>query len=243
MDERLRIILPATDGRPVITQNLAESLTAELNATMARYVTIEGPPGAFCEGLDLDRLADSRDDVRSAQHSYARMLRAVEHAPCPVFALVDGVALGGGLGLVAAADLVIATPRSEFGLPETLVGLIPAVALPYVAQRTGTVRARLLALDGGAIDAEAAQRVGLVDELTEDLEAACARHARRMMRMDGTAQSEVKAIAAAMGRPDADADALRRFADLYEMPTSRTRIARLAAGEPPWLDDSTETDT
>ncbi len=243
MDERLRIILPVGDGRPAITQSLAESLTDELARTTARYITIEGSPGAFCEGLDLDRLADSRDDVRSAQLSYAAMLRAVEYAPCPVFALVDGVALGGGLGLCAVADLVIATPRSTFGLPEALVGLIPAVALPYIAQRTGTARARLLALDGGAIDADTALRAGLVDELTDDLEAACARHARRMLRMDGAAQQEVKAIAAAMGTPDADADALRRFADLYETSTTRTRIARLAAGEPPWLDDSTESDT
>lgn len=242
MDERLRIILPGTGRRPVITQHLAEALTADIAGTTARYVTIEGPPGAFCEGLDLDQLADSHDDVGSAQRSYARMLRAIEHAPCPVIALVDGVALGGGLGLMAAADLVIATPRATFGLPETLVGLIPAVALPCIARRVGPARARLLALEGGSIDAEQALRAGLVDEVAPDLEAACARRAKRLTRMDAAAQCEVKTIAAAMDTPGADDDALRRFADLYETPATRRRIARLAAGEPPWLDENGEAD-
>ncbi|MGQ0842373.1 enoyl-CoA hydratase-related protein [Actinokineospora sp.] len=238
MRDRLRIRLPAANGRPVITLTGTEEITTSLGATDARYATIEGLPGVFCEGLDLAGLAEPAAEVRTAQQSYAAMLRAIERSPCPVVALVDGVALGGGLGLAAAADLVIATPASTFGLPEVLVGLIPAVALPVIAQRVGPARARLLALDGGTIDAAAAAAIGLVDEVTDDLEQALARHAKRLLRMDRAAQREVKQIAARMAAPDADTDALRRFAALYDTAGTRARIARMAAGEPPWLDNT-----
>lgn len=244
MDERLRIILPADDeGRAMITPQLAEDLAATLLGTTARYATIEGPPGTFCEGLDLDHLLGiPYEDVPSSQQSFARMLHAVALAPCPVVALVNGVALGGGLGLAAASDLVIATPTSTFGMPEVLLGLVPAVVLPYAAQRMGIARARRLALDGGAIDAQAALAAGLVDEITEDVEKACARHMKRLLRMDRAAQSEIKQLTAAIHRPGAEEDAARRFVDLYRSPNTQRRIALMAAGDPPWLADDDEDD-
>jgi enoyl-CoA hydratase/carnithine racemase len=238
MNERLRIKLSAVSGRPTITGPLTEHVAATLTEAKARYITIEGEAGAFCEGLDLDRLSDPAEDRTAGQHGYAAMLRALERAACPVVALVDGVALGGGLGLVASADLVIATPRSTFGFPEVLVGLIPAVALPYLAQRVGVAKARLLALDGGTVDAPTALRLGLVDEIADDLDVAVAWHARRWLRTDARAQQEVKVVSAERNAPDADAESLRRFAKLLATAETQRRVVRMAAGEPPWLDDS-----
>jgi enoyl-CoA hydratase/carnithine racemase len=235
---RLRIRLPAHDGRPVLTATTAEEITAALADTTARYATIEGEPGAFCAGLDLAWLAEPGLDVRSAQQRYAQLMHTIELAPCPVIALVDGVALGGGLGLAAAADLVLATPSATFGLPDVLVGLAPAIVLPFVAHRTGMARARLLALDGGAVPADVAAAMGLVDEITDDLERTLRRHVKRLLRMDSRAQREVKQIAARLGTPDAEADALGRFAALYDTDATKARIARMAAGEPPWLEDA-----
>jgi enoyl-CoA hydratase/carnithine racemase len=235
--DRLRIVLPAAgDGLAMITEPLAEELAATLRDTTARYVTIEGPPGTFCAGLDLDHLLGMPDGhARVAQHSFARMLHAIALAPCPVVALVDGVALGGGCGLAAASDLVLATPSSTFGMPEVLLGLVPAVVLPYAAQRMGIARARRLALDGGAIDAATALATGLVDEVTEDLETSLARHMKRMLRMDAAAQGEIKQLAARIHKPGAEDDAATRFGDLYESPNTQRRIKLMAAGEPPWL--------
>ncbi|MGH3467493.1 MAG: enoyl-CoA hydratase-related protein [Thermocrispum sp.] len=238
MHDRLRITLPAaTGGRPVIDLRLAEELAAVIEATTARYVTLEGPPGDFCEGLDLEALSRPTGVAEPTLRGYATLLRAVQEAPCPVVALVDGVALGGGLGLVAAADLVLATPRSTFGLPEVVAGLGPAVALPYVAQRTGLARARLLALDGGSVNAARAMKAGLVDEVVPDLEAALAAHAGRLLRTDRNAQRHLKGIAAALRTPGSEADARRRFLALHHTDSTRTRIARLAAGDAPWLTD------
>jgi enoyl-CoA hydratase/carnithine racemase len=140
--------------------------------------------------------------------------------------------------LVAAADLVIATPRSTFGLPDVLVGLFPALALPYVAQRVGVAKARLLALDGGTVDAPAALRIGLVDEIADDLDVAVARHARRWLRTDVRAQREVKVASAELNASEVGAEALRRFTKLLATAETQRRIVRMAAGEPPWLDDS-----
>ena len=238
MNERLRIKLSAASGRPTITGPLIEHIVTAVTEAKARYITVEGEEGAFCEGLDLDRLSDPPEDMTAGQRGYAAMLRALERATCPVAALVDGVALGGGLGLMGAADLVIATPRSTFGLPEVVVGLSPAVALPYLAQRVGVAKARLLALDGGTVDAPTALRLGLVDEIADDLDVAVARHARRWLRTDARAQHEVKVVSAEMNAPDAEAEALHRFAKLLATTETQRRIVRMAAGEPPWLDDS-----
>jgi enoyl-CoA hydratase/carnithine racemase len=238
MNERLRIKLSAASGRPTITSPLTEHIATTLAEAKARYITVEGEAGAFCEGLDLDRLTDPAEDWTATQRRYVAMLRALQRAACPVVALVDGVALGGGLGLVAAADLVIATPKSTFGLPEVLVGLVPAVAMPYLAQRVGVAKARLLALDGGTVDAPTALRIGLVDELADDLDVAVARHARRWLRTDARAQQEVKVGSAEMNAPDVDAEALRRFTKLLATAGTQRRIVRMAVGEPPWLDDS-----
>ncbi|MBP2323432.1 enoyl-CoA hydratase/carnithine racemase [Kibdelosporangium banguiense] len=238
MNERLRIKLSAVSGRPTITGPLTEHIATTLTEAKARYVTVEGEAGAFCEGLDLDCLSDPAEDWTAVQRGYAAMLRAIERAACPVVALVDGVALGGGLGLVATADLVIATSRSTFGLPEVLVGLIPEMALPYLAQRVGVAKARLLALDGGTVDAPTALRIGLVDEIADDLDIAIARHARRWLRADARAQQEVKAGIVEMNAPDTEVAALRRFTKLLATAETQRRIVRMAAGEPPWLDDS-----
>ncbi|MFC0109379.1 enoyl-CoA hydratase/isomerase family protein [Kibdelosporangium aridum] len=238
MNERLRIKLSAVSGRPTITGPLIEHIVTTLTEAKARYITVEGEAGAFCEGLDLGRLSDPAEDWAAIHHSYADMLRALECAACPVVALVDGVALGGGLGLVAAADLVIATPRSTFGLPDVLVGLVPAIALPQLTQRLGVAKARLLALDGGTVDASTALRIGLVDEIADDLDVAVARHARRWLRTDIRAQHEVKVASAEMNAPNADAEAMRRFTKLLATAETQRRIVRMAAGEPPWLDDS-----
>src|SRR5205814_4751005 len=114
----------------------------------------------------------------------------------PVFALVDGPALGGGLGVAASADVVLATRRAVFGLPEALIGLIPVFALPPVAARAGIARARLLAMGGPTLNADEALRIGLVDEVVDDLEAATARYAARLARMDARSIGAVKRLVA-----------------------------------------------
>ena len=89
----------------------------------------------------------------------------------PLLALVDGAAMGGGVGLAATCDHVIATENAKFAMPETTLGLPPAQIAPFVAIRVGTTTARGLMLSAARLTAREAQAKGLVDEVVSDAEA------------------------------------------------------------------------
>jgi enoyl-CoA hydratase/carnithine racemase len=201
----------------------------------ARLVTLEGEGDVFCEGGALD------DAGEPAPRRFAALLAALGRDPRPVVALVDGPAMGAGVGLAAAADLVLATRRARFGLPETLLGLVPAMVFPPLAQRIGVPRARLLALGTEPMSAEDAYRSGLVDEIADDLGAALLRHARRFARMDPQAVATLKALAADhFGAPPGyEVGAAAKLVALMARDETRTRIRRFLAGEAPWPDEET----
>jgi enoyl-CoA hydratase/carnithine racemase len=240
--DRLRLRLVAEGGRPRISFATVARLRAELTNGAGRIVTLEGEAGQFCEGLDLDRLVDTNPDELKPEQiaAYRGLLECIETSPRPVIALVDGVALGGGVGFAAAADLVIATPRATFGLPEVLLGLIPASVFRYLVARMGVSRARRLALGQASMTATEALAAGLVDEIAADLETAYASHAKRLLRMDARALADVKALAASFTAQGDTLEAERRFAALLASPPTRARLARAAVGEPPWLEDDDE---
>jgi enoyl-CoA hydratase/carnithine racemase len=209
---------------------IAESLRA---ASGSRLVVLEGADGVFCEGGALDDAGEARP------RRFAALLAALERDPRPVVALVDGPALGAGAGLAAAADVVIASRRATFGLPETLLGLIPAMVFPALARRIGIPRARRLALGAEPLSADEAFRVGLVDEVSDDLQAALARHARRLVRMDAHAVATFKALLADhFPMPAAyEEEAAARLGELLARPETRARIRRFLSGHAPWPDE------
>jgi enoyl-CoA hydratase/carnithine racemase len=155
---------------------------------------------------------------------------------------VDGPALGGGAGIAAAADLVIASPRATFALPETLLGLIPAAAFPPIARRVGVARARRLALGAPPLDAEEARLAGLADQVAVDLEAAADAHVRRFARLDPRAVGAMKTLVARhfAAPPAYAADARAAFVALLGSEATAGRIRRFAAGLAPWADDEDE---
>lgn len=225
LSDRVRLRVDERLG-PGLVARLTEGLRAP-----GRIVTLEGTDGAFCEGLEL--VAGVDVDLAA----FAELLEAIARAPRPVVALVDGPALGGGCALAAAADVVLASERATFGLPEVLWGLIPAVALPVVARRIGIARARLLALGAPALDAAEALRWGLVDAVVPDgdaLEPAFARLSRQLRRADPDAQAATKALAALCGTESYAATAQTRFRAIADSAPTRRRLARAAAGELPW---------
>jgi enoyl-CoA hydratase/carnithine racemase len=220
---------------------LAQALAADVDA---RIVVIEGAPGAFCEGLDLDVIAaepgsSTRGSLARADAGVgqlAALLDALQASPRVVIAVVDGPALGGGLGLAAAADLVLASPAASFALPEALVGLLPAVVFPFVARRVGVAVARRLALGGERLSAAEALRLGLVDACSDDLSRELGRHVRRLGRTDARAIGAIKALTAEHFGADGAyrAAAVARFVELLGSDETRRRVRRLAEGLAPW---------
>jgi len=225
----LRLVLPRRLSWADI-DGLAEALGAKPEA---RLVTLEGEGDAFCEGGALDDRGEPRP------RRFAALLAALERDPRPVIALVDGAAMGAGVGLAAAADLVLATRRASFGLPETLLGLIPAMVFPVLARRLGVPRARRLALGAEPMSAEEAHRCGLVDELTDDLAASLQRHARRLSRMDPLAVAIMKRLVADhfAAPPGYEEDAAAKLLALMAREETRARIRRFLAGEAPWPEE------
>ena len=140
-----------------------------------RVVFVRGTGATFCAGADLDWVreavewseADNRDDAMML----AKMLKALHDIPCLTVALVEGAAMGGGAGLVAACDTAVAVKGTKFAFSEVKLGLTPATISPYVVEAIGARRARALFASGLAFDADEALAIGLVDRVVADSEA------------------------------------------------------------------------
>src|SRR5262249_37290905 len=136
-----------------------------------RAVILAGDGPTFCAGADIDwmRAALHLDVEANEQDAMAMadMLEAIDTCPVPVIARVHGGALGGGGGLCAVSDLVIAEAGAKFGFTETRLGILPAVIAPFVVARIGETNARALFPGGRRFDAIRAHRIGLVHEVVE----------------------------------------------------------------------------
>lgn len=136
-----------------------------------RAVVLRAAGEVFCAGGDVRDLADTTsapDEQRAAVGRLDALLRAIDEAPQVVIARVQGPALGGGLGLVCVADIVVAGTRARFGMPEVRLGLVPSLISPYVAARLGLARARYMMLTGQQFSAQEAYEFGLVHEVIPD---------------------------------------------------------------------------
>jgi len=200
-----------TLSRPEVHNAFDASLIAELRTTFAalaregpmqlRAVVLRGAGPSFCAGADINwmRAAMALDVEGNEQDAMAMadMFETLDTCPVPVIARVHGAALGGGMGLCAVADLVIAESGTRFGFTETRLGILPAVIAPFVLARIGESQARALFPGGRRFDAVRAQRIGLVHEVVEGeaaLDAAVSAAVRDLLGAGPTAARAAKAI-------------------------------------------------
>ncbi len=132
-------------------------------------IVLQSSGNVFCAGAHLGEMktlgeADYQQNVAAAMEM-GGMFRAVRNCPVPVVARVQGPAFGGGVGLVAACDIVVAGPAAKFAFSEVRLGLVPGVISPLVIDRIGQAAARTYFLTGEAIEADEAFGLGLVDRL------------------------------------------------------------------------------
>ena len=176
----LRITLARPDRRNAFDAALiAELAEAFVAVGRARAVVLAGDGPSFCAGADIDWMRSSaglsyEENVADA-NALRAMLEAIDGCSAPVVARVQGHALGGGAGLVAAADIAIAASDAVFAFSEVKLGIIPAVISPFTLTRIGPAHARRYFVTGERFDAETALRIGLVHEVAEDLDAAVER--------------------------------------------------------------------
>ena len=203
----LRVTLARPERRNAFDAALIRELTEAFgDVGDARAVVLSGDGPSFCAGADVDWQRSAIDlsydeNVEDALRLYT-MLETIDACPAPVVARVHGYALGGGSGLVCCADAAIAAPDATFGFSEVKLGIVPAVISPFVFARIGTAPARRLFLTGERFGADAALRIGLVDEVSETPEDAVERLVRELLTSGPVAAREAKRLV--RDRPERD---------------------------------------
>ena len=243
-----------TLDRPEIHNAFDDRLIVELTADLAqlgeddavRVVVLTGAGRSFSAGADLNWMrrtstygeAENLADARAL----ARLMQTLSELPKPTVARVNGAALGGGAGLVACCDIVVASERAVFGTTEVRLGLIPAVIGPYVLAAVGPRHARRLMLTGERITATEAARLGLVHEVVPagQLDEATLRVVDELLKGGPAALAAAKRLIQGLaGRPIEPAlidDTARRIAALRATPEAREGVgAFLEKRAPDWL--------
>jgi methylglutaconyl-CoA hydratase len=200
-----------TLNRPDVRNAFNEQVIAELIAWAAaardsaarrdlRVVVLAGAGKAFCAGADVTWMSKTvhyteEDNLRDAM-AMSRMFAAVNELPVPVVGRIHGAALGGGAGLAAVCDIVVAEEQAIFGFTEVKLGILPAVISPFALAKIGRSAARELFLTGARFSATRAREIGLVHEVVTagELDAAVARYVQELLAGGPEAIAAAKAL-------------------------------------------------
>ncbi len=172
---------------PQMIAELTETFTALGQEDGVRAVVLTGNGRSFCAGADLGFMRAAADytfeeNVADGQAIFDLMM-AVDSCPRPVVGRINGAAIGGGTGLAACCDIVVAVQRAIFAFSEVRLGILPAVISPFVLSRIGTGAARELFLTGERFGAERAQQIGLVHHVVPDESALDEKVAERVQQL------------------------------------------------------------
>ena len=179
---------------------LHEAFTALAEDPAVRVIVLEGAGKAFSAGADLQWMqrastATQEWNLQDARR-FAGMLAAIQQCPKPTIARVQGVALGGGVGLCCACDIAIAGEDAKFAVSEAKFGILPAVIGPYVTNAVGKRQALRLALTTSRIGAQEALDIGLVQKVVplDGLDSAVDAMAAELLVGGPNAQREIKQL-------------------------------------------------
>jgi isohexenylglutaconyl-CoA hydratase len=187
--ERDDWVLKIWFNRPEAKNALSAQMTEELNAVLdavsedrsLRAIVLRGAGGVFCAGGDIKGFksgmqATDADEVAASNRSFGDLMIKLNEQPQVVVVLVEGAAIGGGLGLACVGDVTLVTADARFRLSETSLGIPPAQIAPFVTERVGLTQARRLMLTGARFKGAEALALGIAHGVatdTADLEAQC----------------------------------------------------------------------
>jgi isohexenylglutaconyl-CoA hydratase len=254
-------------NRPHKRNALSEPLLAALSAACgqveadagARGVVLWGAGGHFCAGADFGhfeallaaepqrgelgsdpdfRSTPEPDTIATHNRTFGRVLERLLSLPVPTLGVVRGAAMGGGCGLAASLDRVIAADDAVFAMPEVTLGVAPAQIAAFVARRTGVTRARWLMLSAAKLDAAGALAAGLADVVSPagGLAGAVEHELRALAVAEPAALRTTKrllTLATTLPLTDALDGAAREFAALLRHGAAREGIAATRARRPP----------
>jgi methylglutaconyl-CoA hydratase len=197
----LRVAMARPERRNAFDAALIDELAAAFAAVDddVRCVVLSGDGPSFSAGADVEWMRSSvelsyEENLADALRLRA-MLEAIDECPAPVIARVQGHALGGGCGLVACSDIAVAEPSAQFAFSEVKLGIVPAVISPFALAKIGPGAARRYFVTGERFSAEVALRIGLVHEVTDDLDGALARVVGELLSAGPEAARTAKQLA------------------------------------------------
>lgn len=242
------VLMDSQRNRNALSRQLLAELAAELDAAAAdpgvRVVVLTGAGPAFCSGADL---REQGDGLGPGPVSVPDVLIRIFDHRCPVVALVNGAVRAGGIGLMAACDIVVAPGTATFAFSEVRIGVVPAIIAVPVLARMNPTAAHEYFLTGEPFGAAEAVRTGLVNRAAapEELDAAVARYTAALVRGGPAALAAAKRLrrVVPLPVPAAAGELGRAFARLEEMSRrhfaseeGRAGIAALLGRRPaPWI--------
>jgi isohexenylglutaconyl-CoA hydratase len=248
-----RLTLSRPDRRNALTHammlELADAFAQVRDDLACRVLVLRGAGGHFCAGGDLDAMADmppkpangATDPLVPAYRQLGDALLALNHLPQAVVAIVEGSAVGGGLGLACCSDVVILHESARLGMPEPKWGFIPSQILPFVVRRVGEGAARDLAVTGRVIDGAEALRLGIGRHFcatTAELNRMLKALVDDILKLEPQALATVKRLVLASATADDRAvldDAAESLVGLLRRPEAAEGIkAFMAKQAPPW---------
>ncbi len=230
----------------VLIGEIAGAMTALSNDASVRVIVLQGAGDAFSAGGDLSWMkraaAYSADDNTRDAGRLAAMLKAIRDSEKPVIALIHGACMGGGTGIAAAADIVIAADDAFFAFSEARLGLVPAVISPFVLEAIGARQAQRFFLTAERFDAMKAKEIGLVHMvcLKAQLEGTLDSVLANLLACGPAAQRQAKALIRLVAGRAIDAAVMNETADVIASiratPEGREGItAFLEKRKPNWI--------
>jgi len=201
-------VTSVTLNRPDVRNAFNEAMIAELTAFAegvpadgsVRAVVLRGAGPVFSAGADVQWMSRmigfTREENLADARQAALMFLALDRIPVPVVGRIHGAALGGGSGLAAVCDVVVAADDAQFGFTEVMLGILPAMISPYVVRKIGLSAARELCLSGARFTAARAKEIGLVHTVTpaDQLDAAVDEHLKLFRKAAPSAVARTKRL-------------------------------------------------
>jgi methylglutaconyl-CoA hydratase len=198
------VTLARPDSRNALNVDLIEELTSCFEEISdddgVRVVVLAGEGRSFCAGADIGYMRETatfsyEENLEDARR-LATMFWTVDECPKPLIARVHGAAMGGGAGLVATADVVVAEEETRFAFTEVRLGIAPATIAPFVVRKIGASHARALFVTGERFGAERAQEIGLVHNVAprDELDGAVEEKVGALLQGGPVAQATIKAL-------------------------------------------------
>ncbi|NER22528.1 MAG: enoyl-CoA hydratase/isomerase [Symploca sp. SIO1C2] len=238
--QRIQIYRPEANNsiNEQLTQELLSALQAVEAEETVKVVILEGLPDVFCTGMDFQAIANGElVDTKVSAYGYYNILKQMSQSSKVIISLVRGRVQAGGVGFVAASDLVIADETVTFVLSELLFGLLPACVLPFLIRRVGFQKAYRLSLTTQPISGSEAYNWGLVDEYGSNLDKLISQYIRRLRYLPSSGVKELKDYMNKLWiiQEETQNLAANKSAELLGDPTIQGKIKQFAKeGVYPW---------